>query len=309
MRVAIIIPAHDVAGHIATALRSVMRQTHADWRAVVVDDGSCDSTGAIAQEFTNRRLHVVRQANQGVSAARNAGLREVDGDAVLFLDADDWLAPDALERLVAALRAAPWAVASVGPYARVGTDGRAGRIVRPYGGDLLRELLVRNRFLNGGHLLIRREAIGWAGAFRPDLAFGEDWEYWSRLALFGPFAADRGDEPVLHALDRADGAYRRLAADPAAFMACLSAIHANPMLRDRLGPATRTALRRKAEAEAGWILAREMVRHGAWREGGHWLWRSATANPTLRALVRLTALCLAPGLPPSWRGPFRPYAG
>jgi len=308
MRIAIVTPAHNLAAHIATTLRSVLRQTHGDWTMVVVDDGSDDSTGAIAREFVNRRLRVIRQPNQGVSAARNTGLRQVDGDAILFLDADDWLAPDALERLSATLEDSPWASGAVGAYARVGPDGRAGRPVAAASGDLLRPLLVRNRFINGGHVLLRRHAVEAAGTFRTDLSFGEDWEYWIRVAQIGEFAAVRGTEPTLFALERATGAYRSLAGDPAAFMKCLDTIHANPGLAARLAEPERHRLRRRAEAEAYWVLGREMVRHGFRPESWRWLLRSALVCPTTRGLARLVASGLAPGLPPSWRGPFRPYA-
>ncbi len=308
MRIAIVTPAHNVAAHIATTLRSVLRQTHDDWTMVVVDDGSDDSTGAIAREFVNRRLRVVRQSNQGVSAARNTGLRHVDGDAVLFLDADDWLAPDALERLSATLEDAPWASGAVGPYAQVGEDGRARRPVPAASGALLRPLLIRNRFINGGHVLLRRQAVTAAGAFRTDLSFGEDWEYWVRVAQTGEFAAVRGAEPTLFALERAVGAYRSLAADPAAFIKCLDAIHANPGLAEHLPERERMRLRRRAEAEAYWVLGREMVRHGLRPESWRWLLRSALVCPTTRGVARVVASGLAPGLPPSWRGPFRPYA-
>lgn len=308
MRIAIVTPAHNVAAHIATALRSVLRQTHEDWTMVVVDDGSDDSAGAIAREFINRRLRVIHQPNRGVSAARNTGLRHVDGDAVLFLDADDWLAPDALERLSLTLEDSPWAAGAVGAYARVGPDGRAGRPVPAASGALLRPLLIRNRFINGGHVLIRRQAVEAAGTFRTDLSFGEDWEYWVRVAQGGEFAAVRGSEPTLFALERASGAYRSLAADPAAFIKCLDAIHANPGLADHLPAPERHRLRRRAEAEAYWILGREMVRHGLRPAAWQWLLRSALVCPTTRGVVRLIASGLAPGLPPSWRGPFRPYA-
>lgn len=308
MRIAIVTPAHNVAPHIATALRSVLRQTHDDWTMVVVDDGSTDNTGAIAREFANRRLRVVRQDNLGVSAARNTGLRHVDGDAVLFLDGDDWLAPDALERLARTLDASPWAIAAVGAYARVDAAGHAHAPVKPAEGALLRPLLVRNRFINGGHVLLRRDGLTTAGGFRTDLSFGEDWEFWVRVAMQGEFAAVRGGDPTLFALDRAGGAYRKLAADPDAFMTCLSAIHTNPDLIGHLDAADRDQLRRRAESEAYWVLGREMIRHGVRPNAWPWLFRSATACPTTRGFARLAASVLLPGLPSSWRGPFRPYA-
>src|SRR4051794_9372681 len=178
-------------------MASVVAQTHRDW-SMVVDDGSTDATAAIAASFHDARISLIHQDNSGVSAARNRGLSVIAADACLFLDADDWLAPDALAWLAAALDAHPAAVAVSGRYARVALDCIAYPARPPPGGDLLQHLLVQNLFANGGHLLIRSRAIKIAGGFRSDLSYGEDWEYWIRLALQGPFAALRSHPaPVL----------------------------------------------------------------------------------------------------------------
>ena len=134
---------------------------------VVVDDGSTDETGSIAANFAafDSRIRVTRQQNAGVSAARNRGLAETDTLLVLFLDGDDWLAPDAFARLERALEAEPDAVAAHGRYCFVAENAapgceplsvKRGRLPR---GDLLPRLLTRNLFANGGHMLIRRFAL------------------------------------------------------------------------------------------------------------------------------------------------------
>jgi glycosyltransferase involved in cell wall biosynthesis len=175
VRIGIVTPAFNVAPTIAETIRSVLGQTHQDWTMAVVDDGSTDGTAAVIQGFRDPRLQLIRQPNAGVSAARNRGVAALDCDAALFLDGDDWLAPFALEALGRALAGAPEAVAAVGAYER------GGRVQRPASGDLLERLLVRNLFVNGGHVLIRRQAVQ---PFREDLRYGEDWEFWVRLALW-----------------------------------------------------------------------------------------------------------------------------
>ena len=173
MRIGIVTPAFNVAPFIAETIRSVLAQTHRDWAMVVVDDGSTDGTGDVVLGFRDPRLQLVVQPNAGVSAARNRGAAAlVDCDAMLFLDGDDVLAPFALSTLAAAL--GPRAVAAVGAYER------GGRVFLPASGDLLERLLVRNLFVNGGHVLVRRDAVQ---PFRADLCYGEDWEFWVRLAL------------------------------------------------------------------------------------------------------------------------------
>jgi glycosyltransferase involved in cell wall biosynthesis len=303
MRVGIVTPAWNMAPWIAETIRSVLAQTHTDWRMVVIDDGSTDATVEVLAGFHDDRLTLLRQANAGVSVARNRGLAALDAgiEAVLCLDADDWLAPDALARLVAALRAAPGAVAATGPCAIM------GRTLRPPAGDLVERLLRRNRFANGGHLLIRHAAAVAAGPHIPGLAYGEDWDYLIRLALIGRFTVVAGRAPVLHVRVRPGGACHRLAADPAAFRACLDAIFANPVLRARLGPARLAVLRRRAEAESQWIIGRELIRHGTRHAGRQWLRRSVRAAPSARRMLLLGAAHALPLLPTRFRGPFAAY--
>jgi hypothetical protein len=173
---------------------------------------------------------LIRQANGGVSVARNAGMRMLaEGDAcgaLLFLDADDCLAPDAPTRLAAALDVAPCAVVASGPYVFVG----GWRVRTAPSGDILPHLLVRNLFANSGHVRLRSEAVRQAGEFLGDIAFGEDWEYWTRIALQGPFVSVRGRAPVLFVRQHVCGAYARLATDPGAFQPCMDAIFANSLL-------------------------------------------------------------------------------
>ena len=303
MRIGVIVPAFNVAPFLRRTLQSVVDQTHADWSLIVVDDGSIDATAAVTNEFRDSRVSLIRQANAGVSSARNRGIDQAlsaGHDAVLFLDGDDWLALDALSLLAAALDAAPWAVAACGRYARVGANRGGWLSPAAPDGCLLERLMIRNLFANGGHLLIRREAIADAGGFRTDLSYGEDWEYWTRLALRGEFHAVQSDGPLLFVRERPGSAYLSHATDPAAYRPAMDAIHSNPAFADRLGQARMRYLKRRAEAETAWALGRELIRHGRLRDGQRWLGRSLYDAPNLKRLAMI-------GL--SWGrvGPFRPY--
>ncbi len=106
-RISVIVPVHDVQDHIAACIASLRAQTDPDFEAIVVDDGSTDSSparlrAAIAHD---PRFRVIRQVNRGLSGARNTGLGAARGDLVAFLDGDDRFAPDFLERMRAALEA------------------------------------------------------------------------------------------------------------------------------------------------------------------------------------------------------------
>jgi hypothetical protein len=310
MRITVITPAYNVARFIGAAIASVLAQTHPDWTMVVVDDGSTDGTASVVAACQDPRVQLVRQANAGVSAARNRAIAASDGEAVLFLDGDDWLAPDAMARLAAALKDCD-AVAAYGAYAFVTEDGGTVVATKPGPfpeGDILRRLVVQNLFANGGHLLVRAGAVRTAGGFRADLRYGEDWEYWCRLAAAGRFAVAPGPAPLLFVRQRGGSAYLRMASDPGAFVPCVDAIFAGPAVLARLGRAQAAALRRQTEAENRWIIGRELIRHGRRGEGLAWLRRAFAGRPSGKRALLLAAAHGLPLLPSRLRGPFRGYA-
>ena len=102
MKFSVIIPVYNVEAYLRDCLDSVLNQTCADWEAVCVNDGSTDGSAAFLEEYAIRdsRIRIITQANGGLSAARNAGMKEAKGDYILFLDSDDWLEHNALQRLV-----------------------------------------------------------------------------------------------------------------------------------------------------------------------------------------------------------------
>ena len=310
MHISIIIPAYNIAPFLRDCLFSVLDQTHVAWSATIVDDGSTDATATVVARLHDDRVHLIRQQNAGVSAARNRGIaaalgRDIGGtstqpDAIMFLDGDDWLAPNALAQLAETLRQAPWASVACGRYARVGADG-AGHPSSPAPeGDLLRPLLTRNLFANGGHLLIRRDIVAAAGDFRTGLTYGEDWEYWTRIALLGEFMPVRSPAPIVYVRERPGSAYLSNATNPAAYRPALEAIYDNPDIVDRLGRAVLNDLRYRAEAEMAWAIGRELIRHGHQIAGQRWLVQSIRDAPQLKRFLLM-------GLARGRFGPFRPY--
>jgi glycosyltransferase involved in cell wall biosynthesis len=186
MRVSVIIPCYNAARFIAEALDSVIRQTHQDTVAIVVDNGSTDGTAEIA-ESVGPRVTVLRQgARSGPSAARNAALDVADGDAIAFLDADDRWHPEKIARQVALLAAHPTCGVVHTAVRHIDAEGR--EIDRPGGaipwrmaqGECLGDLLAHNT-ITTSTVLVRRETLG-AERFPVDLFAGEDWDLWLRLA-------------------------------------------------------------------------------------------------------------------------------
>jgi glycosyltransferase involved in cell wall biosynthesis len=269
MRVAVVIAARDVAPYIGVAIESVLAQSHADLSLTVIDDGSIDHTRTVVASFADSRLRLLADTGRGVSAARNRGatMAASEADAILFLDGDDWLAPDALRRLVAALVRDAEAVAVHAPFAFVAAEaspmapGRLDRRAAPAARNLLPQLMLGNLFANGGHVLVRGTAWAAAGPFREDLAFAEDWEFWLHLALQGPFLA-LGGSPTLFVRRRAGSLMHGAATRIESYRPALAAVAANPAIAARLGVKRFARLLRRGERELAWTLGRERLRRG-----------------------------------------------
>jgi glycosyltransferase involved in cell wall biosynthesis len=102
--VSILIPAYNAEAWISDTLRSAIAQTWDRKEIIVVDDGSRDETLAVARHFESGQLKVVTQTNQGAAAARNHAFSLSKGDYIQYLDADDLLSPEKIERQMAAIR-------------------------------------------------------------------------------------------------------------------------------------------------------------------------------------------------------------
>lgn len=102
-KVTLIIPAYNVDRYIGRCIESLQRQTFTDFELIVVDDGSIDRTGDVADKCAERdiRIDVIHTQNQGAPAARNTALDRARGEYVHFIDADDWVEPSMLSELVA----------------------------------------------------------------------------------------------------------------------------------------------------------------------------------------------------------------
>src|SRR5438477_10983423 len=96
--ISILIPAYNAEPWIGDTIRSALAQTWPRKEIVVVDDGSTDQTLQVARQFASRDVFVVTQENQGASAARNKAFQLCQGDYIQWLDADDLLSPDKIQR-------------------------------------------------------------------------------------------------------------------------------------------------------------------------------------------------------------------
>lgn len=101
LKVSVIVPIFNAEKYLDSCIQSVLRQTYRNWELILVDDGSKDRSGAIADEYqqADKRIRVIHTPNAGVSSARNQGIELATGNYIAFLDADDELTDDCLEKL------------------------------------------------------------------------------------------------------------------------------------------------------------------------------------------------------------------
>lgn len=187
MRISVVIPAYNAAAFVGEAVRSVLAQSRPADEVIVVDDGSTDDTAARLAEF-GPPVRAVRQANGGVSSARNRGVREATGDLIAFLDADDVWHPRKLEMQVPALLADPaLGLLGTGTFAWPGAVPALAEPLPPARPVALTDLVVRNAF-TASSVVARAEVLRRAGEFDVRQQGTEDYDLWLRVARLAAVA-------------------------------------------------------------------------------------------------------------------------
>lgn len=104
-RLSVVVPVYNVRDYLVECLDSVLGQSFRDLEVVVVDDGSTDGSGALAQDYVDRfpNVHLVATENRGLGAARNTGVEHARGELIAFVDSDDMVLPDAYAAMVSVL--------------------------------------------------------------------------------------------------------------------------------------------------------------------------------------------------------------
>ncbi|HVK50255.1 MAG TPA: glycosyltransferase family 2 protein [Pseudoxanthomonas sp.] len=192
-QVSVIMPVYNAEATMRRSIESVLGQTHADVQLVLVDDGSRDGSAAIIADYAARdsRVTAIHQANGGVAAARNAGLRAATGTHVAFCDSDDWWAPHKLELQLEQMRASD-ALVCYAAYQRVAEDGRPlSRVLPPLRVEY-RDMLGSNHIGNLTGVYDRR-----LGDIEFQRVGHEDYVFWlDRVRRAGVAVRVPGDEPL-----------------------------------------------------------------------------------------------------------------
>jgi glycosyltransferase involved in cell wall biosynthesis len=185
-KVSIIMPCHNAAAHLPVSIGSVLAQTFSGWELIAVDDGSADGTLAWLREQDDPRIRVHTQTNNGVSAARNAGLAMARSDYVAFLDSDDIWAPDFLSQMLEAIQADPEIGLVYCGWQNVGVPGPRGEPFVPpdyESAEKIPTLLASNRWPIHA-CLTRLDLVTAVGGFDTHFAVGEDFLLWLEISCF-----------------------------------------------------------------------------------------------------------------------------
>ena len=188
--VSILIPAYNTQEFIAETLQSAAAQTWKRTEIIVVNDGSTDRTAEIARSFASKAVKVVTTENRGLSAAQNEAFRHSQGDYIQWLDSDDLLAPDKIERQLAALRdSGSKRTMLSSPWAPFYYRSRGARFVQnavwcdlsPV--EFLLRTMGGNLHMQNATWLVSRELTEAAGPWRESLQYDQDGEYFTRVLV------------------------------------------------------------------------------------------------------------------------------
>jgi len=188
LRVSVIIPAYRAAETIGRAIESVLAQTYPAYEILVIDDGSPDDLTTALAPYAGR-VTLLRQQNQGASAARNHGLDRAQGELVAFLDADDAWLPEKLETCVAEFSRSPEVGLVASRYFLQEVASQAGVVVGPADERCQsavrvapQEVLEFAREISTPTVVVRRCVLSTL-RFDTGLVTAEDRDLWIRLLL------------------------------------------------------------------------------------------------------------------------------
>src|SRR6266480_3226990 len=188
--VSILIPAYNAEKWIGYTLESAVNQTWPHKEIIVVDDGSRDRTAEVARGFASKNVTVVSTENRGHSSAANTAFRLCQGDYIQELDADDLLAPDKIERQLAAVRegdskrillSSPWAHFHYRASRARFVPNSLWQDLSPV--EWLLRKMGENLHMQNATWLVSRELAEEAGPWDSSLQYDQDGEYFCRVLL------------------------------------------------------------------------------------------------------------------------------
>jgi glycosyltransferase involved in cell wall biosynthesis len=191
-KVSICIPTFNRRDYLKETLDSVFAQTYKDYEIIIVDDGSTDGTEEMIKNGGYGNLRYYWQENAGLSAARNKLINLSPAEFITFIDSDDLLVPDAVERMMKIMEAEGGDVIVYGPYLRIDENGNVfGRCKRKLYSGFITTQLFENILVHSCGSIFPKRILQEAGGFDESLKVSLDYDLWLKLSLKYRFIALR----------------------------------------------------------------------------------------------------------------------
>lgn len=181
----VVIPLYNKEHFISATLHSVLAQTFTDYEILIVDDCSIDGSLAIAENFTNNKISLVKHSvNLGLSAARNTGIKHASSHYIAFLDSDDLWKPFFLEKMHELIQTFPEAGLFGAAYEEV-YDGISLEVAKNIDAETEKMSLISDFFMANAHqpifcfssVVVKRAVFDVAGFFNENITLGEDVDF------------------------------------------------------------------------------------------------------------------------------------
>ena len=198
--ISIIIPLYNKSAYIAHALDSVLTQTYQDYEIIVINDGSTDGSENIVKSYLKEnpeKITLINQENQGVSVARNTGIKHAQGELIAFLDADDEWQPEYLETIISLREKYPAAgIYATAYYQMDETSGKKNLIQHKITNkpsltlfsSYFRAISLGPHPIMTSGIVIPKQILDKFGGFESGMPLGEDLLLWAKIALYYPVA-------------------------------------------------------------------------------------------------------------------------
>ena len=190
-RFSVLIPVYNKEKYLSKTIESVLKQSFTDFELILVNDGSTDSSEEIIKTFHDTRIHYIHQKNQGVSAARNTGIKAANANYLALLDADDLWTENYLQQIDTLIKNYPkqhvfagvCAIESRGStykptYSIANLSPNKSYVVSYFTASYI------NTILTSSSTVLHKDVFEKIGYYNPKLQSGEDTDLWIRLGLY-----------------------------------------------------------------------------------------------------------------------------
>jgi glycosyltransferase involved in cell wall biosynthesis len=291
--ISVIIPTYNCEKYISEAIGSVLLQTCTDYEIIVIDDGSTDKTRDIVKnKFPEVRYFYI--SNQGVSRARNYGIRRALGEYIAFLDADDLWLPEKLEKQLKLFQS-DQELALIFTEERIFDtngfmDGKISKKKRLMKGDVVKNIFLFSN-VTTSTVMVKRHVFQETGYFEENLKAAEDDNMWMRIAL--KFRIHLLDEVLVHYRWTENSLSRTASNLLSGVLKNLELIENKyPELSERLG---RASIRRKKSdiySSHGYYL----FSNGCYTSARQYYFRSIALYPKLGSIIYLLFTIIPPSI-------------